>query len=263
MERLIYFFGRRQILLPLFLVAQVALNTGHAQLNESDSINWQLKFNATGSLLDGNIARTLLLTRVEAAHANRKWGISTRNDYQYGTTRHLLTESDVISYNFLYLTPLNRVYPYLMGLVETNYRRNINFRYQVGPGVSWNVIQKKKSNLKLSLTGTYENTRYGGTVFDDDRYNGSNVIETLRLTGRIFGKHSLPNNFRISYEFWWQQSVSESFNFRYHTEESLEFPFSKHVAFRTSVRYSYENTELSGLKPFDLFWTYGFTITNF
>lgn len=233
------------------------------QLNESDSIRWQLKFNATGSVLDGNVARTLLLHRLEVAHANSRWGVSTRNDYQYGRTRYILTENDVISYNFFYLKPLSKVYPYLMGLIETNYRRNILFRYQVGPGISWNVVQQKKNSLKLSLTGTYENTRYGGTVFDDDVYNGSDVIETWRITGRVFGKHTLTGNFRVSYEFWWQQSLQQSINYRYHTEEALEFPFSKHVAFRTGLRYSYENIELQGLKSFDLYWTYGFTITNF
>lgn len=254
-----------RITLPIFLFAIVALlpSIGWAQLNESDSIRWQVKFNATGSVLDGNVARTLLLNRLEVARANEKFGLSTRNDYQYGTARHKLTENDVISYNFVYLKPLSKVYPYVMGLVETNLRRRIDFRYQVGPGVSWNIVQQKSSLLKLSVTGTYENTRYNGTIFDDAKYNGANVIETWRATGRIFGKHILKSKIKISYEFWWQQSLNDSFNYRYHTEEALEFPIAKNVSLRTAFRYSYENVELLGLKPFDLFWTYGFTITNF
>ncbi len=234
-----------------------------AQLNESDSIRWQVKLNATGSVLDGNVARTLLLHRLEVAHANKNWGLSTRNDYQYGTTRYMLTESDVISTNFFYFKPLNKVYPYLMGLLETNLRRKIDFRYQVGPGVTWNVLNDKSSLVKLSVTATYENTRFAGSIFDDNKYNGSNTIETWRATGRIFGRHVLKSKLKFTYEFWWQQSLDEQINYRYHTEEALEFPIVKHVAFRTGVRYSYENIELVGLKPFDLFWTYGLTITNF
>ena len=244
----------------LFLTAWVNLS---AQLNESDSIRWQVKFNATASVLNGNVARTLLLTRIEVAHANERWGISTRNDYQYGRTFYNLTENDVISYNFIYIKPLARVYPYVMGLVETNLRRRIDFRYQVGPGVSWNVVRKKTSFVKLSLTGTYENTQYNGSVFDDEQYNGNTVLDTWRLTGRIFGKHRLLDKVRISYEFWWQQSLSDRVNYRYHTEEAIELPVTKHIAFRTALRYSYENIELVGLKPYDLFWTYGLTITNF
>jgi hypothetical protein len=252
----------RKYLLSVFL-STISLTFALAQLNESDSIRWQIKFNATGSVLDGNVARTLLLNRFEVANANKNWGVSTHNDYQYGRTRYILTESDVISYNYFYLNPLSKVYPYVMGLLETNLRRKIEFRYQVGPGVSWNVINSNSSLLKLSTTATYENTRFGGTLFDDEKYSGSNIIETWRLTGRLFGKHILQNKMRVSYEFWWQQSLNESINYRYHTEGAIEFPVAKHIAFRTAVRYSYENIELIGLKPFDLYWTYGFTITNF
>jgi hypothetical protein len=251
---------RKYFTIMLVLVVSISAK---AQLNESDSVRWQARFNATGSILDGNVARTSLLHRLEITHANAGWGLSTRNDYQYGTTRYILTESDVISSNFIYLKPLSKVYPYVMGLVETNLRRKIDFRYQVGPGVTWNVVQAKPSLLKLSTTVTYENTRFGGTIFDDEKYNGNHVIETWRLTGRIFGRHVLKSKLRINYEFWWQQSLSESFNYRFHTEESLEFAIAKHIALRTAVRYSYENVELLGLKPFDLFWTYGFTISNF
>lgn len=249
----------------IFTTALLLIAWGNlfAQLNESDSVRWQVKFNATASVLDGNVARTLLLTRIEVAHANERWGISTRNDYQYGRTFYNLTENDVISYNFIYIKPLARVYPYIMGLVETNLRRRIDFRYQVGPGVSWNVVRKKTSFVKLSVTGTYENTQYNGSVFDDEQYNGSTVLDTWRLTGRIFGKHRLLDKVRISYEFWWQQSLSDRVNYRFHTEEAVELPVTKHIAFRTAVRYSYENIELVGLKPYDLFWTYGLTITNF
>lgn len=247
----------------LCLSLLLSWGSAFSQLNESDSIQWQVKFNATASVLDGNVARTLLLNRLEVTRANARFGLSTRNDYQYGRTRYKLTENDFISSNFVYLKPLSKVYPYVMALVETNLRRKINFRYQVGPGVSWNVINQKTDLLKLSLTGTYENTRYGGSIFEDEEYNGSDVIETWRATGRVFGRHILKNKIRISYEFWWQQSLDEHNNYRYHTEEAIEFPIAKHVAFRTAFRYSYENIELIGLKPFDLYWTYGFTVSNF
>jgi hypothetical protein len=250
----------------IFLICLFSLSWAKifAQLNESDSLHLQIKFTSTGSLLDGNVSRMVFLNKLEVARANEKSGFSTRNDYQYGTTRKILTENDFLSYNFLYLHPLAKIYPYWMALIETNYRRNIFFRYQTGPGVTWNAVRQKDNLLKISLTGTYENTRYGGTTFDDERYNGLQVIETWRITGRIFGKHKIfKEKLRLSYEFWWQQSVQDANNYRFHTEESLELPVSKHFSFRTGFRYSYENIELAGLKPFDLFWTYGIAIANF
>ncbi|MCB0490144.1 MAG: DUF481 domain-containing protein [Cyclobacteriaceae bacterium] len=239
-----------------------SLSTAFAQLNESDSISWQVKAAFTGSILDGNIARTLLLNRIELINANPTWGLSTRNDYQYGRTFKKLSESDLISYNFIYYHPQARIYPYVMGLVETNLRRKIDFRYQVGPGLSWNIVQNQSHVVKLSATATFESTRFNGSTFEEVIYDGSNVIETWRATGRIFARHQLASKVRVSYEFWLQQSIQEKVNFRYHAEASLEIPFSQKLAFRSSVRYSYENIQLIGLKPFDLLWTYGLSYTR-
>lgn len=247
--------------LCLWVLLNSLFSNCFAQLSESDTIRWQTKFNATGSVLDGNVARTLLLNRLQVTHANPTFGMSTRNDFQYGRTRHMLTERDIISYNFFYLRPFDRVYPYVMGLLETNLRRKIDFRYQVGPGASWNILYKKPSVLKLSVTMTYENTQYNGVTFDDEQYNGTDGIEAWRITGRVFVRHKLNNNVGISSEFWWQQSLTEWDNYRYHLEGALEFPLSKHFALRTAVRYSYEKIALIGLEPFDLLWTYGFTFT--
>ena len=187
----------KKFILGIILLGSLS-HTAAAQLNESDSINWQLKFNATGSVLDGNVARTLLLQRFEVAHANTRWGVSSRNDYQYGRTRYILTENDVISYNFVYLHPLSRVYPYFMALVETNYRRNIGFRYQTGPGVSWNGAQEGPRGEVVPHRHVWEYTRYGGNQFDEAVYNGNNIIETWRVTGRVFGKHRLSSALRVS-----------------------------------------------------------------
>lgn len=234
----------------------------HAQLNESDSVSWQVKASLTGTVLDGNIARTLLLNRIELINANPTWGLSTRNDYQYGRTFKQLSENDIISYNFVYYRPLSGVYPYIMGLVETNLRRKIDFRYQVGPGASWNIIQNRSHVVKLSITATFESTSFNGSAFDESIYDGANTIETWRATGRIFARHQLANKVRVGYEFWWQQSLEEEINYRYHAEAALEIPFTKTLAFRSSVRYSFENIVLAGLKPFDLLWTYGLSYTR-
>ena len=52
-----------------------------------------------------------------------------------------------------------------MGWIETNLRRRIGFRYQIGPGASWRVWQSEGHLAKLSLTGTYESTQYNAVVF--------------------------------------------------------------------------------------------------
>lgn len=233
-----------------------------AQLNESDTISWQLKYNSTATVIQGNFSRTLLLNRLEFAHASPQWGLSTRTDYQYGRTFKRQTEDDWVSYNFLYLKPMAKVYPYVMGLAETNLRRLIDFRYQVGPGITWNAHRSEKSILKLSLTGTYENTNFNGSSYNEASYDGKEVVDTWRVTGRFFGKLTL-RNIRLSGEFWWQQSVVDATNYRFHTEEAVEWPITKKIALRTVLRYSYERIAIVSLKNYDLFFTYGLSISNF
>lgn len=236
----------------------------NAQLNRKDTLDWQIKLSAGGSLLEGNVARFLVMNRLEVAYANPSWGISTRNDYQYGTSKHTKTENDFVSCNFLYATPLKKIYPYLMGIVETNYRRKIKFRYQLGPGVSYTIASKENNLIRLSITGTYEYTRFGGTKFENVSDTSNNIINVWRITGRLFGRQRVfENKLKLSYEFWWQQSVSDWRNYRFYNEDILEVPLNKKFSFRTGFRYSYENVRLKGLKPYDLFWTFGLSVSNF
>jgi Protein of unknown function, DUF481 len=236
----------------------------NAQLNRIDTLDWQIKLSASGSLLDGNVSRFILVNRLEVAYARPVWGMNSRNDYQYGTARHNKTENDFVSYNFFYASPLKKLYPYLMEIVETNYRRKIRVRDQFGPGISYTVSANENNLVRLSITGTYEHTRFGGTKFENVSDTLSNIISVWRITGRLFGRQQVfENKLRLSYEFWWQQSVTDYHNYRFYNEEILEVPLNKKLSFRTNFRYTYENVRLKGLKPYDLFWTFGLALSNF
>jgi hypothetical protein len=235
-----------------------------AQLNEADTLRLRVRATVSGSWLEGNISRLLVINRVEAAYAQPGWGFATRTDYQYGSIRHRRTENDVDSWNFVYRHPLARAYPYAMLVVETNYRRQVENRLQPGVGVSYSLLHQAPHLLRLSLTGAWEQTRYGGTRFEHRPDTTASVIETWRVIGRIFGQHRLiERRLRVLYEVWYQQALRARANYRYRAEGTLEAPITKHVALRATARYSYENVVLVGIKPNDLFITYGLTISNF
>jgi hypothetical protein len=254
----------RIILIGSISILCLSYLPARAQLNRNDTIPWQVKLTASGSMLDGNVSRLLLMNRLEVAYADPLWGMSSRDDYQYGTTKHVKTEDDFVSCNFIYLRPQKKVYPFLMGIVETNYRRKIGFRYQLGPGVSYTISSRKNSLVRVSLTGTYEHTRFGGTRFENLSDTLLNTIDVGRLTVRLYGMQRLfDDKLRFTCEFWLQQSVSDRCNYRIYNEEIFEVPFNKNLSFRTALRYSYENIRIQGLKPNDLFWTFGLTLSNF
>lgn len=158
---------------------------------------------------------------------------------------------------------MEKIYPYLMLLFETNYRREIKFRYQAGPGISLNLINGRNNFLRLSLTGTYENTQYGDVNFNHTSDTLSNTISTLRTTGRIFGRYGIvKDKLNFLYELWFQQSLNMKKNSRLYYENILEVPVSKHVSFRSTLRYTHESVHLKGLKPWDLFWVFGLSVSN-
>jgi Protein of unknown function, DUF481 len=255
---------RLNVLKICILLLSIPIIKAHAQLNRNDTLNWQVKFSASSSLLDGNVARFLLLNSFEIAYAKPNFGMTSRNDYQYGTTRHIKSENDFVSRNFFYVNPLRKIRPYLMVTTETNYRRKIEFRYQVGLGISIKIAEKNNNLFRMAFGTTYERTRFGGMNFEKLNDTLSNILTAWRATGRVYGKQQVfKSKLKLTYEFWWQQSINDIDDYRFHNEDALEIPLSKIFNFRTSFRYSYENIRIKGLKPYDLFWTFGLSVSNF
>lgn len=260
----------RRRLVPARLMVALALGgllaAGHAraQFNEADTLRLHAKATATGTYLDGNVRRLLLISKLEVAYAQPAWGFSSRNDYQYGYTGPRKTEDDVLTWNFVYRRPLARAYPYLMFLGESNFRRGLVWRSQPGAGLSYNVLRRPGQLLRLSLTGSYERSAYRGTRFEHRADTTSSVISTWRTTVRVFGRHQLAHNrLRLYYELWDQQALTVRDSYRFFGETTLELPLSKRLSLRGGLRYTYERVELEGNVPYDLFATYGVSFSNF
>lgn len=234
-----------------------------AQLSEQDTARWQYLLSLNGTVLTGNVSRTLVLGTAELRHVTERWGAYSGNTYQFGTFGGRRTEDDLISRNFLYLFPKRRWYPYQMTWLERNLRRRIDFRYQVGIGATVVAVRQAQHLLKLSATGTYEETLFNGTAFTDFDNGGSDRIGTWRLTGRIFGWSRLgKDGLLLRYEYWIQPSLEERKNFRYHLEASLSLPLGRRLSLRTAVNYSHESIVLQGVRQDDLLWVFGLSFGN-
>jgi hypothetical protein len=243
--------------ITIFLFCQLSF----AQLIESDTSNFSWKLSTNGSWLTGNVERLLILSSADITVIEEPWAIRSSNTYQYGTVGKKLTENDLFSRNFFYLFPKNEVYPYLMGWIESNKRRNFSSRYQIGPGFSWGFINDESSSIKISFTATYEMTNYRSSVYSNEKYNGDETVDLFRGTIRLFGKHHLfENKIRLVYEAWGQQALDDKDNYRFYGNIVLEFPLTKLLSFRTGYNYYYESVVLSGVKPKDSFLFFGISI---
>ncbi len=229
-----------------------------AQLLEKDTTAWSATLAGSFFLSTGNVDRLLLRADAAVRHLAPGWGFSAEQTYQYGTFGAFQTENDLFSRNFLYYQPRKRVYPYAMLWLESNYRKRIDFRYQVGPGLSWRVIGGGKHLVKFSLTGTYERTHFAGNDFVNADSQSSPIIETLRLTGRLYGTHRLAGGkLSLLYEGWFQQSLRFRNNYRFHTHVLVQAPLSRAVSLQSRLDYLYEHVVLRGVAPGDLYLTVG------
>lgn len=236
----------------------VLYSLAHAQLSEADTLRWQYRVSATGNWLRGNIEQFMLLGTGEVAHVKEQWGLKSAINYQYGTFFYRQTLGEGIWRNFVYAHPRARLYPYLMLWYQRSYQRGIDHRTQVGPGLTYVLLRKKSQLLKLSTTATYESSTFRSTSYKERPDLTDPVIETYRLTGRLYGEHRIMEGLmRLQYEVWVQPSLTDADNLRAHVEAALSIPLKKGFALRQAVNWSYESVVQQRNTFEDLLWTFG------
>jgi Protein of unknown function, DUF481 len=229
----------------------------HAQLSDTTKIQYRLAI--SGNIMKGNIERVLLNNEASFAYVNPKWGLSSRNTYFYFENAQRQYDGDFASKNFVYLNPKNKFYPYVMAWYESNFRRKIDRRYQIGAGGSYVLIQKPASRMKVSLTLTNEETTFIGSTFEGNTDPNNRKLNLYRYTVRLIGTHTLPSKMRISYEFWGQNAFRSNADPRFYGEFNVDFPIVKKLNFRTTALYAFENKVYEKIKQEDFSLLFGLT----
>lgn len=252
MKRFVYFF----LLLPALISAQI---------NESDSIRLKARVSLTGFWQGGNVNTLIFRANSDVAFRPwKKWVYKTKNSYVYQEFGKEKADEDILSLNFLYINPERRFYPLFLGFVSTNFRREIDLRYLFGAGVTYQIINKKKNWLKMSLTSEFEQTNFARADFNLTEYNSSKSINTLRGTVWINGKYQIfKNKLILTHESYFQPSLEQGNNFRWQADIGVELPVWKYVNFKFNYLHTYENIVISGQKEQDQFVTFGLTIKNY
>ena len=243
----------------------ISSHNTHAQLTENDTLRFGYKAATTGSWITGNVERLLINTSVDISHVGKHIGLKTSNTYTYGTIFNHETENDFFSRNFIYLSPSKKIYPYLMWWMQNSRRQRIEFRNQVGIGLSYSLLRSAHHTLKVSGTITREETRYQGTSFFIAPENlEGNEVNNWRATMRIIGQHPVFNKkLKISYESWYQPALNDSENWRYYLHAALDFPVARYVSLRATINYTHDNIVLTAIKRDDKFVTFGLTFGNY
>lgn len=229
-----------------------------SQLTDNDKPGFTFSAGVNGNLISGNVERLLILSSLGASYLKDNWAVKSFSTYQYGKIASKNTENDFFSRNFVYLYPKSGFYPYIMFWWETNKRKAINSRYQIGAGVTTILINKENTSSKISLTLTHENTVYDGVIYLNSEFNGNNKIAAQRITGRISGKQPLiSENTHLIYEMWYQADIKNLANYRFYLNTALDFTLYRGLSVRLSYNYNFESIVVCRVKKFDLLFLFG------
>lgn len=236
-----------------------------AQLNESDTLKVKAKLALTGFWQAGNVETLIFRTKADLSVVPLKnWVFKTQNSYVYQAFGGDKADEDFLSLNFLYLNPDRKIYPLVLSFVSTNFRREIDIRYLIGAGITYQIIDGDKKWLKISLTSEYESTNFTNTRFNLTEFNGKETINTLRGTIWVNGKyHLFKKKMVITHESYVQPSLQENSNYRWQADIGLEFPVFKFLSFKINYLHTFESLVIQNQKQQDQFLTLGFTLKSF
>jgi hypothetical protein len=252
MKKILYYF----LIFPIFLSAQI---------NESDTLSVKASLSLTGFYQGGNVETLIFRAKSDLSFKPWKnWVFKNQNSYVYQAFDKQKADEDILSLNFLYLNPDRKIYPFVLGFVSTNFRREIDLRYLLGVGVTFQILNEKKYWLKLSISSEYEETDFSKTNFNYSDYDGTQYIDTFRSTIWVNGKYNLfKNKIILNHVSYFQPSLEQSNNFRWQAYVGLEMPIWKFLNFKINYRHTFESIVIENQKQEDRFLTFGFTLKSY
>lgn len=247
---------KKILLITVVLVCSGTLSKG--QINESDTVKFQMRATLTGNMQRGNVKVTTTKSKLDILYAPiSSWVFKTQNNSLYQAFA-AKADNDIYSRNYLYYKPANKYYPYAIAYVSTNFRRKIDSRFFAGAGVTWQIINQPKNVLKFSSNVVHEITKFDGSIFNYNEFNGEEKVKLWRGTLFLSGLHTLfEKHIRLYYDAYWQPSFSNGNDYRYEYEIGLDFPVWKGLSVNCLYNFRHEHLVIAKIKQDDAILTFG------
>jgi hypothetical protein len=236
-----------------------------AQINESDTLKVKANLSLTGFYQGGNVETLIFRAKSDFSFKPlKKWVFKTQNSFVYQEFNKEKADADILSLNFLYFNPERKIYPLVLAILSTNFRREIDFRYLLGAGVNFQILTTKNSWLKFAISSEYEKTDFAKADFNRAEYDGNQSINTFRGTFWVNGKYKLfKKKVIVTHEFYVQPSLEQSNNFRWQADVGLELPLWKFLNFKINYLHTFESIVIQNQKQKDNILTFGFTLKSY
>lgn len=245
---------------PFILIFFINALGSKAQLNESDTLKFQLRASLTGNYQKGNIEVLTIKSKIDFTYSPIKDIVfKSQNSSLYQQFYKVKADNDIFSRNYFYYKPQRRIYPFAIAYISSNFRRKIGIRYFAGAGLTWQFINSKKIVLKFSVSSVYESSRFNGTVYNFTRYDGSNKINLWRGTLYTAGwGYILDKRLRLYFDAFYQPAFKDKNNYRTQYDVGIDLPLWKGLSFNTLYNYTYERVAIKKIKQTDRILSIGF-----
>lgn len=242
----------------LWIFISVSFTAG-AQLNESDTARLQMRMAFSGNYQQGNVELLSLKARGDlTVHAGRYWVYKTQNASLYQQFAGRRADQDLFSRHYVYYRPERRLYPFGISYISTNFRRKLDWRAFAGGGLTWQVLNRPGQVIKISSGAVYEVSRFNGSAFSHDRYNGRDRIALWRGSFFMMGWHYLAGNtIRLYYDAYWQPAAGYAANYRTQYDIGVDLPVWKGLAVTALYTFTRENVVISQVRTSDRLLTWG------
>ncbi|MFN3301083.1 MAG: DUF481 domain-containing protein [Sediminibacterium sp.] len=241
-----------------FLICLFTYNA-NAQLNESDTARFQLRAGLNGIRQTGNVDLGILRSRLELmVKISPSFTFKSQNNSLYQEFSGFKADNDINSRNYLYYKPQNRLYPFAMAFVQTNFRLKIDSRFFTGAGLTYQIIRENNHSLKLSGSVVYEETRFSKILFNESYYNDKNLIAIWRPTLYIAGIHKFSEGkVKFNYSAYWQYGIDQVQNQRLQAEIGLDFKLWKGLSITGQYLFLFEQVVPEKILQKDGILTFG------
>lgn len=243
----------------ILILTIIVINNTDAQINESDTVKFQFKASATVNHQSGNVNILTIRNRVDFSYRPfTDVVLKSQNSSLYQEFSSKKADNDIFSRNYLYYKPQNKMYPFAIAYISTNYRRKINTRFFAGAGATCRLLDKTNHTLKISASAVYEHNHFNGKEYNYPVYNNSNTINIWRGTFFLSGWHWLfQKHVRMYYDAFWQPAFNNRKNFRTQYDIGADFPVWKGLGFTTLYTFTHENVVINNVRQEDRILTFG------
>jgi hypothetical protein len=229
------------------------------QLNESDTLKFQIRTSASGALQIGNVDLLIVRGNVDLVmNGHKDLVFKSQNNSLFQQFDDYKADNDINSRNYLYYKPSRRIYPFAMFFAQTNFRRKIDYRFFGGLGITFQTVRTKNSNIKFSASVVHEKTLFSTNQFSEVYYNGVNDIALWRTTVYIAGIHKMSNRkIRVFYNAYWQPAFEPVPNNRVQIDIGVEMSVWKGLRVNTQYIFNYEQVVAEKIKQIDRILIFG------